>query len=233
MTATTTVQPVSTVARRLALALAAAAALLGAAPVQARGGGDQPGVFDHYVLAMSWSPEYCAGRGGNDPVQCATGRQLGFVLHGLWPQHERGYPASCGRVKMPAHLRDQYEGIYASPKLLHHEWNKHGTCSGLAPQDYLALSAKLKDGLKIPAAFARPQQPVRVSPGQFEAEFHKANPWLAKDSVLPVCGSGGRFLREARVCYAKDGKSRSCSSEAIAYSQKSCGQSTFLMKNVK
>ena len=57
--------------------------------------------------------------------------------------------------------------------------------------------------------------------------------WLAKDSVLPVCGSGGRFLRELRACYTKDGSSRSCSSEAIAYSQKSCGQASFLMKNVK
>ncbi|WP_342113778.1 ribonuclease T2 family protein [Pseudoduganella sp. OTU4001] len=214
-----------------ARALVLAAALLCAAPAQARD--DRAGVFDYYVMSLSWSPEYCAGRGGNDPVQCADGRQLGFVLHGLWPQFERGYPESCGRVNIPGRLRDQYQSLYPSPKLLYHEWNKHGTCSGLAPQDYLSLSAKLKDGLKIPAAFARPQQPVRVSPGQFEAEFHKANPWLAKDSVLPVCGSGGRFLREARVCYARDGKSRSCSTEAIAYSQKSCGQSTFLMKNVK
>jgi len=212
--------------RSLAAGLLAAACAL---PAVARD--DRPGQFDYYVLSLSWSPEYCAGRG--DPVQCATGRQLGFVLHGLWPQHERGYPSSCGRAKMPAHLRARYEGIYPSPKLLGHEWNKHGTCSGLEPEAYLALSAKLKDGLKVPAMFQRPQQPVRVSPGQFEAEFHKANPWLAKDSVLPVCGSGGRFLREARVCYARDGKSRSCSQEAIAYSQKSCGQSNFLMKNVK
>jgi len=215
------------VKRLLAALLAAACAL----PALARD--DRPGLFDYYVLSLSWSPEYCAGRGGNDPVQCATGRQLGFVLHGLWPQFERGYPASCGRAKLPAGVRDQYESLYPSPKLIGHEWNKHGTCSGLAPEAYLALSAKLKQGLKIPASFQRPQQPVRVTPGQFEAEFHRANPGLAKDSVLPVCGAGGRFLREARVCYAKDGTSRSCSREAIAYSQKSCGQASFLLKNVK
>ncbi|MTW11249.1 ribonuclease [Pseudoduganella eburnea] len=215
----------------LAALAVAASTLLGAAPAQARD--DRPGVFDYYTMSLSWSPEFCAGRGGGDPVQCATGRQLGFVLHGLWPQFERGYPESCGRSRISNKLRDQYESLYPSPKLLFHEWNKHGSCSGLQPQDYLALSAKLRDSLKIPAAFARPQQPVRVTPGQFEDEFHKANPWLAKDSVLPVCGSGGRFLREARVCFAKDGKSRSCSQEAIAYSQKSCGQANFLMKNVR
>ena len=214
--------------KRLFAALLAAACAL---PAMARD--DRPGVFDYYVMSLSWSPEYCDGRGGNDPVQCATGRQLGFVLHGLWPQFERGYPESCGRSRISNSLRDQYESLYPSPKLLFHEWNKHGSCSGLQPQDYLALSAKLRDSLKIPAAFARPQQPVRITPGQFEAEFHKANAWLAKDSVLPVCGAGGRFLREARVCFSKDGKSRRCSQESIAYSQKSCGQATFLMKNVK
>jgi ribonuclease T2 len=215
------------VKRLLAAVLATACAL----PALARD--DRPGLFDYYVLSLSWSPEYCAGRGGKDPVQCATGRQLGFVLHGLWPQFERGYPEGCGRAKLPAAVRNQYESLYPSPKLIGHEWNKHGTCSGLAPEAYLALSAQLKEGLKIPAAFQHPQQPVRVTPGQFEGEFHRANPWLAKDAVLPVCGAGGRFLREARVCFSKEGKSRSCSPEAIAYSQKSCGQASFLMKNVK
>jgi ribonuclease T2 len=215
------------VKRLLAALLAAACAL----PAMARD--DRPGVFDYYVMSLSWSPEYCAGRGGADPLQCASGRQLGFVLHGLWPQFERGYPDSCGRSRISDSLRDRYQSLYPSPKLLFHEWNKHGTCSGLAPQDYLALSARLRDSLKVPAAFARPQQPLRLTPGEFEAGFHKANPWLARDSVLPVCGSGGRFLREARVCFTRDGKSRSCSQESIAYSQKSCGQSSFLMKNVR
>lgn len=212
--------------KRLLLALLTVACAL---PALARN--DRPGLFDYYTLSLSWSPEYCAGRG--DPVQCASGRQLGFVLHGLWPQFERGFPESCGRAKLPNALRDQYAALYPSPKLIGHEWQKHGTCSGLPPEEYLALSAHLKEQLKIPAAYQRPQQPVRVTPGQFEAEFHKANPWLAKDGLLPVCGSGGRFLRELRACYTKDGDSRSCSHEDIAYSQKSCGQASFLLKNVR
>jgi ribonuclease T2 len=213
---------------KIRIALLAAASLL-ASSAFARD--DRPGQFDYYAMSLSWSPEYCASR--DDPVQCASGRQLGFVLHGLWPQFEKGYPDSCSRQKLPADVRDRYADLYPAPKLIIHEWQKHGTCSGLAPQDYLTLSARLKEGLKIPAEFQRPSQPVRVTPGQFEDAFKKANPWLARDSVLPFCTGGGRFLREAHACYSKDGASRSCAMDEIKRSQKSCGQASFLLKNVR
>src|ERR1700690_2244045 len=55
-----------------------------------------PGVFDYYVLSLSWSPEFCAGpAGARDAAQCGEGRQYAFVVHGLWPQYERGFPESC------------------------------------------------------------------------------------------------------------------------------------------
>ena len=57
---------------------------------------DIPSSFDFYVLALSWSPGYCESEGANaDRGQCATGRAYDFVLHGLWPQYERGYPSDC------------------------------------------------------------------------------------------------------------------------------------------
>ena len=61
----------------------------------------EPGEFDYYALALSWSPSYCATNGGRDPNQCGSGRRLGFVLHGLWPQYEKGYPQSCSREPLP------------------------------------------------------------------------------------------------------------------------------------
>ena len=84
--------------RVLALALLACA-LAGGAAAQGGGRGGTPGVFDFYVLALSWSPTYCAGQGERrDDVQCAPGRGLGFVVHGLWPQYARGYPENCSAV---------------------------------------------------------------------------------------------------------------------------------------
>src|SRR5262245_40576168 len=57
--------------------------------------GYQAGVFDYYLLALSWSPTYCAGLddGRYDP-QChgRERRPYAFVLHGLWPQFENRWP---------------------------------------------------------------------------------------------------------------------------------------------
>lgn len=71
-----------------------AAFLLCAQAAQAKG---RPGEFDYYALALSWSPEHCAIKPA-DREQCS--RQLGFVLHGLWPQYQRGYPGNCTRERL-------------------------------------------------------------------------------------------------------------------------------------
>ncbi|MBG1262616.1 ribonuclease T2 family protein [Nostoc commune] len=65
-----------------------------------------PGKFDFYVLTLSWSPDYCAANGSRDQQQCGSGRKLGFVLHGLWPQYQAGYPANCSTQKLPSEVRD-------------------------------------------------------------------------------------------------------------------------------
>lgn len=92
--------------------------------------GGMPGDFDYYILALSWSPTYCDGRGANegdqsgyrdrsrnfdgddDPrsynrgrdsdEQCSGERPYAFVLHGLWPQYERrGWPEMCRTRERP------------------------------------------------------------------------------------------------------------------------------------
>src|ERR1043165_7451023 len=58
-----------------------------------------PGQFDFYVLALSWSPSYCeAARErapAREPDQQCSGRPFSFVVHGLWPQYEQGFPSFC------------------------------------------------------------------------------------------------------------------------------------------
>ncbi|MGB9990830.1 ribonuclease T2 family protein [Massilia sp. SM-13] len=215
--------------RRLMPLLFALGAALPAAAQPSR-----PGDFDYYILSLSWSPDYCASRGDSDPAQCAAGRRLGFVLHGLWPQYDyKKFPSNCSEEKLPDALRKRYAGMYPSPKLIGHEWEKHGTCSGLGPEGYLALSAKLHDGLKIPAPYQRPVKPLRVDTAGLVQAFQAANPGMQPSSVLPFCSGSGRFLRELRVCYARDGSSRSCSSPEVRRSRKSCGQETFLLQSVR
>ncbi|WP_446699423.1 ribonuclease T2 family protein [Agrobacterium cavarae] len=56
--------------------------------------------FDFYVLSLSWSPAFCASDAGrNSRQQCGADRKFGFVVHGLWPQNDQGYPEFCGADK--------------------------------------------------------------------------------------------------------------------------------------
>ncbi|MFA9219470.1 MAG: hypothetical protein ACEQSK_20520 [Sphingomonadaceae bacterium] len=177
------------------------------------------------------APNLCASH--DDPHQCAPGRQYGFLVHGLWPQYDKGYPQSCSSEPLTPALQAKYAPVYAAPGLIKHEWAKHGTCSGLAPADYFELTAKLQRALAIPPAYQRPATPLRQSYAQFGLAFQTANPGLPTDSVLPFCSDGGRFLREARACFGKSGRAQQCSAAELKASRKSCGQDSFLLQNVR
>jgi ribonuclease T2 len=191
------------------------------------------GQFDYYVMALSWSPDYCAATGDRDTQQCRSGRRLGFVLHGLWPQYDRGYPQNCTTERFEPKMRQQFSGLYPSSKLFSHEWEKHGTCSGLSQLQYHQLSKTLKDSLKIPDRYVRPGQPFRATLAKLKQDFVQANPGFTEKSVAPSCSGSGRFLQEMLVCHSKDGKPGICSEEVLRRSQKSCGQPNFLVRNVR
>src|SRR5689334_6883835 len=62
-----------------------------AADAQKKG---KPGVFDYYLLTLSWSPEFCT-TSPSDP-QCTGAHHFGFVIHGMWPQFNNGtWPQNC------------------------------------------------------------------------------------------------------------------------------------------
>ena len=189
--------------------------------------------FDFYVLNLSWSPDYCASSGDNDPQQCSLGKKLGFVLHGLWPQYERGYPQHCSTVKLPAEVKAKFPNLYPNDNLYTHEWDTHGTCSGLTPEGYLALSKKLKDSVAVPAPYKAPEQPVRVTTAKFKQEFVSANPAMTADSLAVYCSGSGRFLQELYVCFSTDGQPISCSREIRDKGAKTCGNPDFLVRNVR
>jgi ribonuclease T2 len=190
-----------------------------------------PGQFDYYTVALSWSPTFCASH--RDPGQCDAGHELGFVLHGVWPQFERGFPESCSSVQLSDAVRSQYAGIYASPNLIGHEWSKHGTCSGLDPAGYFAMSQKLKEQLVIPKQFQRPREEERSNYNEFVKAFRKANPGMPVNSILPFCGNGGRFLSEVRACYDKGGAPRQCSTGEVKRSFSSCRMQDFVLPGVR
>ena len=160
------------------------------------------GSFDFYVLALSWSPGFCDRvEGGHD--QCEPGKGLGFVVHGLWPQHERGYPADCPGPRSPSNVAlERAEGLYPDMRLARYEWRKHGTCTGRSPSDYFADVARARAAVTIPAPFVGARRDQTFAPIDIERAFYEANPRLRPGMMAVGCRRG--VLEEVRLCLTKD-----------------------------
>ena len=196
-----------------AVALAHLVATAGATIAQVRQHGTA-GHFDFYVLSLSWSPSYCEAAedrtGGRTRDRQCSGRPFAFVVHGFWPQYERGFPSDC-QVPAPRLARaivDDMLDIMPSPRLVFHEWDRHGTCSGLSPKAYFGLVRAAWTAVKIPPDYVQVDQPISVTPGQVAGAFLKANPQLARDAINVSCD--GRRLTEVRICLTKELTFRSC-----------------------
>jgi ribonuclease T2 len=177
--------------------------------------GSRASEFDYYALAMSWSPTHCATTDRPDEQQCnrRDGRRFAFVLHGLWPQHERGYPEFCptrDRPFVPQRTIEAMMDVMPSRGLIIHQYRKHGVCSGLEPDRYFDLSRNLFTKVKIPQRFVSPEQQQMVDTSTIVQEFVAANPGLRPDMLAVVCGGSGNRLREIRVCFTKEGTFRTC-----------------------
>lgn len=168
-----------------------------------------PGVFDYYLLSLSWSPSFCAGRADSQVEQCGVGKHFGLVVHGLWPQSESGAnPMSCAvPAPLPEALMQANLDIMPSHKLIQHEWDKHGTCSGLTAAEYFAKARTAYQNIKIPAVLRQPSAPIASSLPQIEAMFIAENPGLTPDMVAVKCA---RQVSEIRFCLDKSLRPRSC-----------------------
>ena len=194
----------------------------------------KPGQFDYYVLALSWSPSYCAGEAGqNDSQQCAPGRRFAFVVHGLWPQYAKGWPEFCETREnwVPQKLIDGMMDVMPSKKLIIHEWKKHGTCSGLSQAEYFSSARQIFGGLRIPARYLSPQALVTITPEQLVTDFVKSNKALTADMLSVQCGNatGQARLSELFVCVNKAGSFTACG----ANEKRQCRATTIIMPPVK
>lgn len=185
--------------------------LLTALPVRA----ERAGVFDYYVLSLSWQPTWCALEGrARGEAQCARGH--GWVLHGLWPQYHRGWPDYCQSAQRPPSraMTAGMADIMGSGGLAWHQWKKHGTCSGLSAEDYFALSRRAYARVSRPAVFRKLDQPVKLPARVVEQAFLKANPGWEADMLTITCRAGR--IQEARLCLSKTLDPVPCGRDVIA-----------------
>ena len=182
---------------------AVAAALIGLAGF-ARADGEPSGKFDYYVMALSWSPNWCATEGdARGSPQCDPREDFGWVLHGLWPQYHRGWPAFCPTVERQPNrsLTEMMADIMGTSGLAWYQWKKHGVCSGLSAPEYYELSRRAYDSVMRPDVFRKLQKPMKLPAKIVEQAFLKANPGLEPDMITITCKQGR--IAEARVCLSK------------------------------
>jgi len=187
---------------------------------------NEPGKFDFYVLALSWSPSFCeaAGDRAQGQPQCGA-RPYAFVVHGLWPQYEKGFPEYCQvpAPRLDRNIVSSMLDVMPAPRLIFHEWDRHGTCSGLSPRAYFETVRKARAVVKIPAEYIDLKAPLTVSPAEVEQAFVNANPGLTASAIAVGCDK--ERLREIRVCMSRDLAFRDCGGAE----QRSCKREKIVM----
>ena len=177
---------------------------------------DVPGDFDYYVLAISWSPTFCDRRDNRrrNPQQCGRGRRFSFVVHGLWPQYDRGWPDFCrtdNRYVPNRQIREMLP-IMPSKRLVIHQWRKHGTCTGLSQRAYFHKTRELFERFLVPARYVAPSRTILTTPAELVHDFVTTNLWLKPEMLSVQCGRSRNRARlsELRVCFSRDLKPIKC-----------------------
>ncbi len=174
-----------------------------------------PGEFDYYVLSLSWSPSFCEeseerGNSGRSQQSQCGGRPFAFVVHGLWPQYEHGFPEYCQRPspRLDRNIMTSMLDLMPAPGLIYNEWDKHGTCSGLGDHAYFETIRKARAGIKIPAEYLQLNEARTIAPADVEDAFVKINPGLTAAAIAVTCNR--TRLSEVRICLSKDLQFRPC-----------------------
>jgi ribonuclease T2 len=172
--------------------------------------------FSYYLLVLSYAPDFCdQANVDKDPRECGAGKNIGFVVHGLWPQYETKQngkfgPENCGGSPPAASLVQTMLKYFPTESLIAHEWSTHGTCSGLSADDYMAAVRKARDSVKIPPALT-PTTKQTLQSTDIAADVAQANPSFPKTAFRSTCYSAASHeLQEVRICLNKDLSPRAC-----------------------
>ncbi|WP_442920398.1 ribonuclease T2 family protein [Marinovum sp. 1_MG-2023] len=190
--------------------------MAGLLPIPAAADGEKSGEFDYYVLALSWSPNWCALEGdAKASEQCEARHDFGWTLHGLWPQFHRGWPSYCPTVeRAPSRgMTGDMADIMGTAGLAWYQWKKHGVCSGLSAAGYFRASRDAYAAITRPEIFRKLDKAVKIPASVVEEAFLQANPNLEADMITITCKDG--HIQEARVCLSKELRPVPCGRDVI------------------
>lgn len=162
----------------------------------------------YLLLAISWTPSWCAAEGdarGED--RCDRGSGAGWLVHGLWPQNDDGtWPEFCDtpHAAPSRNMTRGMEDIMGSAGLAAYQWRKHGSCSGLSPQAYFDATRAAFTSIQLPdaQALSRAGNDARLRPEALLDRVRRDNPAIEPDMAIATCQGG--MLREVRICLSHD-----------------------------
>lgn len=160
--------------------------------------------FDFYVLSLSWSPSFCLSHNDKGGEQCDGANNYGFIVHGLWPQYENGYPRACPSFKSAPDekLIDKMLDIMPSKRLVALQWDRHGTCSGLDANTYFSTIRRAFEKVNLP------HLDKSENVGSLEKEFVQMNKGLSQQGIAII--KSKKYLSEVRICMTKELEFRDC-----------------------
>ena len=165
-----------------------------------------------YTLAISWSPQQCAG--GKDSIassfQCSAPNQFGFTLHGLWPDGKgEKWPQYCRSAALvPPQVIKKHICTTPSAQLMQHEYAKHGTCTAMSPAQFFAKSSGLFGKLRFPD-MVRLAHRDDLTAGQFASALAAANPGMTS-RMMRLTASRDGYLQEVWLCLDMRYRYRAC-----------------------
>jgi ribonuclease T2 len=160
-----------------------------------------------YVFALSWSPAYCLHNAyrPSAKTQCDPndGKQYRFIIHGLWPGAGKKRLAFCSpRAEQRVTSRNIAKIFDLSPSasLIGHQWRKHGTCSGLTQDQYIAKTLEAYRKFTPPSFYLNVSGEKKIDAIQVKQDFitTHAIKGLTDQSVQIHCDRNR--LREVRIC---------------------------------
>ena len=186
------------------------------------------GSFDSYVFSLEWTPAFCEGKSGLPECRALPGSFAAthLALHGMWPDrnddaaHKYGYcgvdaqtqaldrgPTWCRMpdVGISAPVMSRLSTVMSGTQscLQNHEWYKHGSCSGLTPDDYFTRASALVDAVAASSfgRFLTANAGKTVSAADllaaFESDFGAGT--RARVSLSCTSAPGGQALLDVRV----------------------------------
>lgn len=171
---------------------------------------DEPGDFDHCVLALSRSPGWCAREGEPDD---APGPAGAGSFTGSGRSTTRAGPTGAGTAiaRPSAARRPRWLTSRARPGSPGTRGAGTAAARASRPGPHSRWRAAPSAPWRRPPEFEGLDAPREVTASEVEAAFRKANPALGPDGVAVTCG-GGR-IAEVRICLTRDLRPRDCGAD--------------------